>query len=353
MKLNSLNGIIMLYCLVLAICSETSTMSESERKKRLNMYEANDQLLDKSDKSAISESRLNHQTFLEKKTEKKQRQYSDLVIIHGKNRNLNISSEHINTKKCESKQGFLEIIDRDADKQVVTSKVRAVIDKESIKMYTTMDENSIFLTIHLDNIMKISQDKKYFHTNCFDLVTNIADSIEKVLHKSRVTLCTDNSLEMDDWMHFILELKECGLNSNNGKKVVLDFNEINKLKNKKEDDFNLWYDNSKQSTSKQSAQSTRDRIIHQTVKNLMHNLQTNQLEGNKLKRTLNDQLREARKFTSELEKKKDVVQELIQEKVEKQMQRNLQLVKTKAQDKEVKLIKAMVEKINGIKVNLF
>jgi hypothetical protein len=350
MKLNSLNGIILLYCLVLAICSETSTQSESERKKRLNMYEANDKLLDTFDKSDISESKLDSNTFLEKKTEVPKT--SDLVIIHGKNPNLNISPEHISTKKCESKQGFLHIIDREAEKQVKTNKVRAVIDKESLRMYTTMEENSLFLTIHLDNILKLTQDKKFFHTHCFDLVTNIADSLQKVLHKSRVTLCTESSLEMDDWMHFILELKECGLNQTNEKKVVLDFNEINKLKNTKEE-FNLWYDNSKQSSSKFSAQSTRDRIIHKTVKNLMQNIQTHQLEENKLKRTLNDQLKEAKKFTSELEKKKEVVQEIIKEKVDKQMQRNLKLVKSKAQEKEVKLIKAMVEQINNIKVTSY
>lgn len=220
-----------------------------------------------------------------------------------------------------------------------------------------MDDNSLFATIQLDNILKISQDKRFFQTNCFDLVTNLADSQEKVLHMSRLTLCTEKTYEMSDWMHFILELKECKVNQKNkDSKVILDFNEINKIKNRQnksingnEENLGLWYDNTGRSSTN-NALNVKDRIIHQTVKSLINNMQTHQIEENKIKRTLNDQLKEARHFTQEIEKKNEIVKDIINKKIEKQIDINLKNVNIKAADKEVELIKAMAEKIKDMKV---
>lgn len=352
--LGKLNAIVLLSCFVTLLCSETDMNNQAERKKRMNMYEANDKLLNQveSQKSISNEPELAHHTFLENKSQKMK---STLNIVHGENPQLNVSSEFIEAKKCEYKKGFLEIVDKDEGNKIVTKKVRVTLDKESLKMYTTMNENSLFATVQLDNILKISQDKKFFQTNCFELITNLAEDI--VLHKSRLTICNENNSEMSEWMQTILELKECKVNQNyKDSKVVLDFNEINKIKRKQEEtmkssqeDLGLWYDNTKNNNSKMSV-SIKDRIIHQTVKNLIKNLQANEVIENKIKRTLNDQLKDARKFTNQLEQKSNIVNEIIHKKIEKEMSTNLKLVNVKAADKEVQLIKAMAAKINDLKV---
>jgi hypothetical protein len=351
-----LNALVLLLCLISLFCSEAEVESQVERKKHLNMYEANDKLLNEveSQKSVSKEAELSHHTFLENKAKK---MATGLVIIHGENEKLNISSELQTSQKCEYKNGFLEIIDKESPRKVQTKKVRVNLTKESLKMYTTMDDNSLFATIQLDNILKISQDKRFFQTNCFDLVTNLADSQEKVLHMSRLTLCTEKTYEMSDWMHFILELKECKVNQKNkDSKVILDFNEINKIKNRQnksingnEENLGLWYDNTGRSSTN-NALNVKDRIIHQTVKSLINNMQTHQIEENKIKRTLNDQLKEARHFTQEIEKKNEIVKDIINKKIEKQIDINLKNVNIKAADKEVELIKAMAEKIKDMKV---
>ena len=355
--LGKLNAIVLLTCLATFLCSETDLNNQAERKKKMSMYDANDKLLNEVESQKLNsrEPELAHQTFLENKAEKMS---SNLIIVHGENPKLNISSEFIDEQKCEFKKGFLEIVDRDEGKRIITQKIRVILDKESLKMYTTMNENSLFATIQLDNILKISQDKKFFTTNCFDLVTNLAE--DKVLHKSRLTLCTEKLLEMDQWIHFILELKECKVNQKyKNSQVVLDFNEINKIKNNQEsimkstdEDLGLWYDNTKNNYSNTSI-SVKDRIIHQTVKNLIKNIQANEVMESKLKRTLNDQLKDARKFTNQLEQKNVIVNDLINKKIEKQMNSNLKFVNIKAADKEVQLIKAMAAKISDMKVNFF
>ena len=353
MKLMKLNAIVLFYSLVMSICTESETMNQVERRKKFSIYDENDKFLNKvkTPRQAKPDQNLfnSGHSFLEKTSQKT----NELVIIHGKNPLLTINPEYIGSKKCEYKQGFLEIIDREAEKKVETKKVRVLLTKDSIKLYTTMNENSLFATVHLDNIMKVTQDKKFYHTYCFDLVTNIAESTDLVLHMSKLTLCAENSLDMDDWNYFILELKECKLNQNNSSKVVIDFNQINKIKKKNSqsiEDSGIWYDNSNRSKQKYTTVSVRDNLIHQTMKNLMQNLKTNQYDEIKLKRNLNDKLVEARKFTNELEKKSQIVKEIIEKKIEDQMNNNLKLVKTKAQSKEVKLIKAMVQKIQNIKV---
>jgi hypothetical protein len=351
-----LNALVLLLCLVSHFCSEAEVQSQIERKKQLNMYEANDKLLNEveSQKTVSKEAELSHHTFLENKAKK---MANSLVIIHGENEKLNLSSEFKTSQKCEFKNGFLNIIDKEIGRRIQTKKVRVTLTKESLKMFSTMDENSLVATIHLDNIHKISQDKRFFQTNCFDLVTNLADSMQKVLHMSRLTFCTEKTSEMSEWMHFILELKECKVNEKNkNSKVLLDFNEINKIKNSQEksingseEDLGLWYDNTGR-TSLNNALNVKDRIIHQTVKNLIKNMQTHQIEENKIKRTLNDQLKEARHFTREIENKNESVKDIINKKIEKQIDINLKNVNIKAADKEVQLIKAMAEKIKDMKV---
>ncbi len=356
-----LNAFVLLVCFTIASCSEANANSQVERGKKMNMYEANDKLVNDVElqKSPAKEAELTHHTFLENKAKTVS---SKLVIVHGQNPKLTINSESIANQKCQFRKGFLEIIDTETEKKIRTMKVRVMLTKNNLKMFTTMDENSLFSTIQLDNILKISQDVKFIKTNCFDLVTNLAHSQDKVLHKSRLTLCAESETDMDQWMHTILELKECKVNEKNkDSKVVIDFNEINKIKRQQEssinggeEDLGLWYDNSSR-TYTNTALSVKDRIIHQTVKNLIQNIRAHEVQENKVKRTLNDQLKDARHFTNEIERKNELVKEMIDKKIDKQMQVNLKNVNVKAADKEVQLIKAMAEKIKDMKVsnNLF
>lgn len=216
-----------------------------------------------------------------------------------------------------------------------------------------MDENSLFTTIKLQSILKISQESRYKNTGCFDIVLNEAYISEKMVTKRRVTLCAADKISMGKWVHSIFEMKECNYDLiHKNSKIVLDFNEINKIKKDDVDMKGLYYDNFKK-VHENSLQKSKEHVIKKTVNKLIDTIQVRNLEGAKVARSLNDQLKEAQAFTREMDKKHEMIERIIKKKREQQNKLELKSVKDKAVGKVVLLIKAMAEKIKDMKVIKF
>jgi hypothetical protein len=405
-----LNACVLLFCLGMSLCADatnqvqvqskvadkleiqskaqTETSASLERHhKKFDMYEENEKMLDKMEtsklpslKKSVKSSRSIH-SFLEKQKNPIKSSFDDfegqsfaetnqkpkknkkskvsktngITFIHLKNPKLADGSEWFGSNKCDFKKGFLEILKNEnyVGNKVELEMARVLLTPESIKMFTTMDENSLFTTIKLQSILKISQEARYKNSGCFDIILNEAFISEKFLQKRRVTICAEDKISMGKWVHSIFEMKECNYDLvHKNSKIVLDFNEINKIKKDDIDMKGLFYDNYKK-VNTNTLQKSKEHVIKKTVNNLIDTIQVRNMEGAKVARSLDDQLKQAQAFTREMDKKHEMIERIIKKKREQQSKLEIKSVKDKAVGKVVLLIKAMAEKIKDMKVRKF
>jgi hypothetical protein len=338
----------------------------------MDMYSANEEMLDKIEDVSLPSLKDSTPAFLEskrrdtftseieaekkpkkpKKSKSKGKKSSGITFIHLTNTKVTESPEFIGYSKCQFRHGFLEILKNEnyTGKKVELEMSRVELSPESLKMYTTMDENSLFTTIKLDSILKISQVGQYKGTGCFDIILNQAYISEKFLQKRRITICAKDRVQMGKWVHSLFEFKECSYDLiHKNSKIVLDFNELNKIKKDDLDLGGLYYDNANK-VHKNKLQDDKTHVITKTVNNLINTIQMRNFEQAKVARSLDDQLKQAQAFTRKMERKHEMIDRILQKKREQQSKLELKSVKDKAVGKVALLIKAMAEKIKDMKV---
>jgi hypothetical protein len=352
-----------------AAASESKSTSSSlntnentvERKKhKHNIYAANDKMLSKFENEKKKFHAEKHHTFIEHtntakvENNKPSAAASGITFVHLKNTKITETKEWLAYRKCEIKKGFLEIIklDNPIAKKIELVKGRVTLTPESMKLFTTMDEESLFVTINLESILKISQLSRFKDSGCFDIVLNKAYPSDKYLHKRRITLCAADKTKMGEWVHALFEFKECSMNHPAPKdsKIVLDFNEVNKIKKNDVDMWGLYYDNSK-GVYQNKGMKNKELVLQHTVNKLISTIQMKNLEHAKVSRQLESKLKEAQQFSHEMEHKEEMIQHILHKKLEQQNKLDIQTAQDRAVGREVQLISAMAAKITDMKVN--
>jgi hypothetical protein len=371
--------------------TSASTLSQTESEKKKNsyphlhshhksdIYSANEKMLKKFEKERHKllqeQESLHRHSFMQNKdkstaefeleNEKNVRVATEstvtkkgITFVHLKNTKLTLTKkEWLTYSKCQEKKGFLEIIQNEnsLSKKINLVMTRVVLNPESLRLYTTMDENSLFTTIKLESILKISQEEKFIESGCFDIILNKAFAVEKYLQKRRITICTPDKVKMGEWVHAIFEFKECGTEfpSPKGAKIVLDFNEVNKIKKEDNKDmWNLWYDNSRKAYVNK-ALANKENVIAHTVKKLITNIEMKNYAQAKVERELEGKLKEAQEFSREMDKKHELIERIIKKKLERQNALQVENVQKTAVGKEVQLISAMAAKLSDMKVTIY
>lgn len=375
------------------ITASTTTVSQSESEKKKSsksnlhshhnkdIYLANEKMLKKFDKERKKllkqQDSIRHHSFVQHKEtsksefemenhfEKNDRSSAEstvtkkgITFTHLKNTKLTLTKkEWLTYSKCHEKKGFLEIIQNQdsSSKKINLVMTRVVLNPDNLKLFTTMEESSLFTTIHLDSILKISQEEKFKDSGCFDIILNKAFAVEKFLQKRRITMCAPDKVKMGEWVHSIFEFKECSSQypSPKGAKIVLDFNEVNKIKkDDNKDMWNLWYDNTKKAYSNKSL-TNKENVITHTVKKLITNFEMKNYAQAKVERELEGKLKEAQEFSREMDKKHELIERIIKKKLERQNALQVENVQKTAVGKEVELISAMAAKLTDMKVTIY
>lgn len=354
----------------------TVSHSESEKKKssksnltshhNKDIYLANEKMLKKFDKERKKllkqQDSIRHHSFVQHKETSRSSAESTvtkkgITFTHLKNTKLTLTKkEWITYSKCHEKKGFLEIIQNQdsSSKKINLVMTRVVLNPDNLKLFTTMEESSLFTTIHLDSILKISQEEKFKDSGCFDIILNKAFAVEKFLQKRRITMCAPDKVKMGKWVHSIFEFKECSSQypSPKGAKIVLDFNEVNKIKkHDNKDMWNLWYDNTKKEYPNKL--TNKENVITHTVKKLITNFEMKNYAQAKVERELEGQLKKAQEFSREMDRKHELIERIVKKKLERQNALKVESVKKTAVGKEVELISAMAAKLTDMKVTIY
>jgi hypothetical protein len=265
----------------------------------------------------------------------------------------------------EKKTGYLFI---HKNKEAITKKelyllpIRCTMTKASLNLFLSNDASTLFKSIKLPSIERISQQKVLKDNHCFDVIMSEKKDGEMV-DIVGPTLCTKTKEEMQSWAEKILKLKESLIQIKNEDKnveLMRDFHKVKELlkeeKTKgpeklpeKERIKQLFYNSADKATRKNPANVVQEQIITKSITTIMKDITEADLEKNKVQRTMKDQLQKARKFAEEVHKKNEKIEEIIEKKEESEMKKEANLIIQKAETKEKQLLDAVRKRIVKMK----
>jgi hypothetical protein len=277
------------------------------------------------------------------------------VPIYLKNEKLKEDKKFEINEKCKKKSGYIYFIKDKNNKQVSLSPIYMHLDSNNINLFKTHELSSLFSSIKLSDIFRISQESNMKSLNCFDVQKNdrMEPNNKGDLSKSIITLCAKDRNSFDSWVDAIGIFKECNLNVQNidgNKKVLLDFQKINELEKekptdeKKLKDNSLYYGNTPTHIKNPVIQA-KETAIHKTLNKIYNDIKKESIRKRQLHRQMIEKLKQAKKTSEDMHQKQELIKKMMQKRQEKEEKKENKIKKIEQQNKEIELLKAVSNKI--------
>jgi chemotaxis protein histidine kinase CheA len=233
----------------------------------------------------------------------------------------------------------------------------------------------------LEDIAYITQ--KYNGVSCFDIILqdHPNSNTKTILNSSHLSFCSDL---MKDWVKAIRQFKECSLKKTNKSdgKILVDFqkvNEILKSKNKpkplsqmsgeslrkgnnkidkgtqksqpnsQSDELNPLYYNNERINNSTPVQKAEENKVNREVNRILQTIKERSLAEKQVKRQMESKLKEASEIAKELEKKNEILKKEQLRKEEEEKKKLLAQTENKKKSDEIKLLKAVTQRLEDIK----
>lgn len=342
MKSYNYNGVILLLiCFNFSICSLSLNNEKFFNKK----FTEGDEFIKESTKLL--------EDILTTRKEKNLNETDDNIFLSLNEEQKSKSKTKMDKNKCKIKKGTLIFNDKT---------VKAYLSPKSLKIFKTSSNSSLLLNVQLDKIIKLNPTSKVPEYDCLNIIFKDKNDSKEI------NLCAGSKSIIKSWLSSINQNRNCNTSSNEKDIVLLDFtSDIKKkaTKNKKEskaseDLNNLYYDND-DSDSKKDKEKLN--VIENVFSGLLDRLENRKIEKQAIERKLNTKLFQANSITQKLEKKHDLLNQKLEEEYEKDIEEensnttegiasDKTVVKVQSPNNEIDLIKALVEKIDDLKVKL-
>jgi hypothetical protein len=333
-------------------------------KKMLNKKKKASKLISKKNLSKI---RRSIKTL---KPEKK-RKASGLRLVRVANPRLAKEDSKFETfTNCGKKTGFLNIVKNidHSGGELRVSPVYIDMSTNSMKFYSSpTNTQTLFNVVKLDKILRISQQKILENHSCFEII--LADYAEnsKGLSKENVSLCANTKEKMKSWIDTIGAFKECQVNVNNvdhNRKILVDFQKVNELTKvaalglggkgafpgatvgNPED--TLYYDNLP-TINKSAIKLQKDTSLKHEIDKILGFVKKSTIQQSQVQRKMQNELKEAKKFSEEVHEKQEIIRKILERRAEKEKLRQQSLIQSEEKFKELKLLKAVENKIVQMK----
>jgi hypothetical protein len=287
------------------------------------------------------------------------------VITYTNTKLISEDVKKVSYQKCLKKSGYIKIVKNKKmlPKELYLLPIFIYLSPKSLNLYISNDSGTLFKSIKLVKIERISQQRILKSNNCFDIIESDFEEGQVIL-KSGLTLCSELKSEMEAWVKAILEFKECQIrisdNSNKFKEEI--FSNLNKTSDllhskslpkeqisTEERIKELYYNSADKAIRKAPRNLIQERIVTKTVQKISEDLTRSNIEKNFVQRTMKDNLSRARKFTEEMEKKQEELEEVMNRKLQHERITETQLITVKHQTKEKELLEAVEKRIINIK----
>jgi len=315
----------------------------------------------------------NFKNFIEisSASEKPKKKKTNTKINYIKNEHIDLDKNYESYQKCQTRTGLIYLL-RNTDKlplQLDLQPVFGKIDLVNFNLYLNDMEKSKFYGVNLMDILKISKNPALSIHNCFNIILNHIDN-NKLL-KGHMTICFKKLTSMTEWMKTISEFKECQIDNENNKKdnrVLVDFAKVNKLivendpkqkpiaktkivngrvvVNKGRKENTLYYDNTNTMAPKNPA---KDAKVDKLMKKIVDTITSGAVQTNIIKRKMQNQLKKTIKAADLLQKKRNLIQKIVNRRIEVENQKKDKLLDLMAKKKEIRLLNAVKSRIVKMK----
>jgi hypothetical protein len=299
------------------------------------------------------------------------RKSSGLKLVRVSNPRLTKEDSKFETfTNCGKKTGFLNIVKNidHSGGELRVSPVYIDMSTSSIKFYSSpTNTQTLFNVVKLDKILRISQQKILEGHSCFEII--LADYAEnsKGLSKENVSLCANTKEKMKNWIDTIGAFKECQVNVNNvdhNRKILVDFQKVNELTKvaalggagrglkpgatvgNPED--SLYYDNLP-TINKSAIKLQKDSSIKHEIDKILGFVKQSTIQQSQVQRKMQNQLKEAQKFSEEVHEKQEIIRKILERRAEKEKLKQQSLIQSEEKFKELKLLKAVQNRIVQMK----
>lgn len=299
----------------------------------------------------------NKKANLKKKIKKRLPKFPKVVELP----NLKIPKEDPNMiyyEKCEEKAGYLKIV---RNRQVLPNelqlyKIYVELNLHSLNMYLDhTGSRTLFDSVPLTEIMKLSQQKLLEPFNCFDFQLTQVDRSVATLLKGPETLCAKDEDDMKSWIDAIQEFEQCRVDPNNpkNKQVIANYGKVNQLLKDKfghgkgSDYDSLYYDNSNTLT-KTPKSDQRNKVVSKAFQKIFETIEEGTIRRRKLQRRMNNKLREAKKTAEGMAQQQEIMLQILERRVQKEKEKESNLLKGEEKKKQMSLLKAVQKKISNM-----
>lgn len=185
----------------------------------------------------------------------------------------------------------------------------AELNKFSINLQNGLETSTLFRTIPIKKIIRISQQEKLRPLFSFDLlVENNSRGFDGV---EKITLCSKSLKEKTASVNTFQEFKEYQnqvQNIDNNDKLVFDFSKINELLKNKNEKWtksvlkpeklvkSLYYDNTNPTVQKSDATKAAENQVSSIFNKIMKSFQTTKIRENQLRRDMENKLKVGQKI---------------------------------------------------------
>jgi hypothetical protein len=277
-------------------------------------------------------------------------------------------ARYIKFEKCNKKTGYLNLV-KDMSKlpmELGVTPIFASLSLSSFNLFLSAgDDKTLFNTVKLKNILWISQQKMLTGLNCFEVVHGDVLRGAGEFHKQSITLCAKDNFEMQQWIDAVGAFKECQVNVHNidhNRVVIADFQKVNELlKESQGKGFgigsgsnganpysSLYYDNNP-TVQKNTQKVQKDTAIKSEISKIVNFIKEGNIQQNKVARKMQNQLKEAKKFSEEVHQKQEIIRKILEKRVEKEKIRKQNMMKMEEKHKELELLKAVENRIMQMK----
>lgn len=253
-------------------------------------------------------------------------------------------------KYCKFKRGFLYLV-KNPNKlgplplTIHTIPIFVNLSMQSLNLFMGVNENSLFTSVNLENILKIS--KKFKNANCFEVFKD--QIIEKTFAKIPLVLCASNSKSLAQWVRAIQQHKDCIYNNSASKiketETLIDFNRVNKLlKRPIKKDKKLYY---------QPAPPLRRPIspMKNELSKIVGLLAEGQISQQQEKKKIEAKVKKASLIQADIKKKKMMIDTILDVRENKEKARDVKIKEKLGKKREIQLLRAVRSRIIEYKVN--
>lgn len=257
--------------------------------------------------------------------------------------------------KCEEKSGYLKIVrnPKVLPNELQLYKIYVEMDLQNLNMYLDhTGARTLFNSVHLTNIMKLSQQKLLAPFNCFDFQLHDVDHSASTLLNGPVTLCAKDEDDMQSWIDAIQEFMQCRVDPSNpkDKQVIANYVKVNQLLKDKfgngsgSEKDSLYYDNTN-TINRHPKAIEQDHVVSKAFGKIFDTIQEGNIRRRQLQRKMNSKLQEAKSMADDMAQRQEIMQQILQRRLQKEKEKENNLLKGEEKKKQMRLLKAVQKKI--------